>query len=83
MADILVQNAVESVKTAIYDNASGYNYNDLFGKSLADRVNELISDNASAGPYSSAGGGSLYLCDLSDPNKISKLTVGIKSEINN
>ena len=72
MADILVQNAVESVKTAIYDNASGYNYNDLFGKSLADRVNELITDNPSAGPYTSAGGATLYLCDLSDPSKISK-----------
>ena len=73
MADILVQNAVEAVKTAIEDNASGYNYTQLFGKSLADRVNELITANASAGPYApSQGAGSLYLCDLSDPNKISK-----------
>ena len=72
MADILVQNAVEAVKTAIEDNASGYNYTQLLGKSLADRVNELITANASTGPFASGGSGSLYLCDLSDPNKISK-----------
>ena len=75
MADILVQNAVESIKTAIEDGASGYNYTTILGDTLANIVKAAMITSATQGPYTvDASAASAYICDLSDSDKISKCT---------
>ena len=67
MADIIVQNAISKVEEAISAGASGINYKGVFGKSLLDKVKELIEANPTSGVYTVGGGsGGRYLCDLSN-----------------
>ena len=74
MADILVQNAVEQIKTAIANNSTGYNWPTILGDTLPNVVKAAIDTTPTVGPYSAASGGgsSVYLCDLSHTSKISK-----------
>ena len=65
MADIIVQNAIGKVEAAISAGASGIDYKGVFGKSLLDKVKELIEANETDGVYAVGGGASgRYLCDL-------------------
>jgi hypothetical protein len=66
MADILVQNVIKQVTTAIQANSSGLDYATLFGTSLKAELESIIRAAPTTGPYSSyaGGAGSLQLCDL-------------------
>ncbi len=75
MADILVQNAVEQVKSAIANSSSGYNYTEMVGDTLTNVVKAAIEASPTVGPYTTSGGSSSsFLCDLSHTNKISRCT---------
>ena len=66
MADLLVQNAVEAVKTAIASSGSGYDWNTILGRSLNAEVKAIIEGLATNGPYTTSSSTSRYLCDLSE-----------------
>ena len=66
MADIIVQNAIGKVTEAINSGASGINYNGVFGKSLLDKVKEVMEANSTSGVYSVGSAGGRQLCDLSN-----------------
>jgi hypothetical protein len=72
MADIIVQNALKTVVDAIQDSAQKFNYSGSLGVPLDSYLETLIRANITAGPFNSittpATG---YLCDLTDPTKIS------------
>lgn len=73
MADILVQNVIKKVTSAIQANASGLDYGTLFGQSLKAELESIIRAAPTVGPYSSytGGSGSLYICDLSAVTRLS------------
>ena len=68
MADILVQNAVQQLKNAIVEGSTGFNYNEIFGRSLADELKAAFEEFPDAGPYAGTGSGgvSKCLCTLSE-----------------
>jgi len=68
MADILVQNAVNKLKDAIVEGSTGFNYNQIFGRSLADELKAAFEEFPDAGPYAGTGSGgvSKCLCTLSE-----------------
>ena len=72
MADIIVQNAIDSVKLAIQESATKFNYAGSLGQSLEDYIRTIITANITGGPFASlAIAPTGYLCDLSDVCKIS------------
>ena len=72
MADIIVQNAIESIKTAIQESAQKFNYAGTLGMPLDDFLETIIRANITNGPYSAlAVAPTGFLCDLTDQCKIS------------
>ena len=65
MADIIVQNAIGKVTEAINSGASGINYSGVFGKSLLDKVKEVMEASSTSGVYTVGSAGGRQLCDLS------------------
>ena len=60
MADIIVQNAIGKVTEAINSGASGINYSGVFGKSLIDKVKEVMEAYSTSGVYTVGSACLLY-----------------------
>jgi hypothetical protein len=72
MADIIVQNAIDSVKTAIQESAQKFNYAGTLGQPLEAYLETLIRANITGGPYNNLiAPATGFLCDLTDMSKIS------------
>ena len=74
MADLLVQNAIEKVGESISNlkSPAAISYSSIFGVSLKNKLCAVMKASETCGPFTPASGGaSLYLCDLTDVNKIS------------
>jgi hypothetical protein len=72
MADIIVQNAIESIKTAIQESAQKFNYAGTLGMPLEDFLETIIRANITNGPYSALTAAPTgFLCDLTDVGKLS------------
>ena len=66
MADILVQNAIDKVASAVAGGAGKIDYRTVFnGLSMKQKVKEIIDANPGTGPYE-VGSGGAKLCDLTD-----------------
>ena len=72
MADLLVQNAVNSVKTAINQSSTKIKYSDALGKSLSQALYDYIVANPIPGDlYDSFLSPTGNLCELSLISNIS------------
>ena len=75
MADIIVQNAIDSVKTAIQESAQKFNYAGTLGQPLGAYLETIIRANITTGPYAAlALAPTGFLCDLTAMTKISSCT---------
>jgi hypothetical protein len=75
MADIIVQNAIDSVKTAIQESAQKFNYAGTLGQPLGTYLETIIRANITGGPYAAlALAPTGFLCDLTAMTKISSST---------
>jgi len=75
MADIIVQNGINKVASAVIQVGSNIDYVTLLGESLASRLTAIINANTTIGsPYYSTIATTKLLCDLSSAGFISKCT---------
>ena len=66
MADILVQNAIDKVASAVSSGAGKIDYRAVFGGlSMKQKVKAIIDANPGNGPYA-VGSGGATLCTLTD-----------------
>ena len=74
MADLLVQNASAELNKAITASGTRVSWSTMLGAELRAYLKAQITAFPNAGPYYTAAASVLYLCDLSDPNKVANCT---------
>lgn len=89
MTNILVQNAIIDVAKQIETNnasgggSGGVDYNGTLGATLSNYVCGIMYEYYTSGPcYSTGGGGSCYICDLSKLNNISDFSANFSGSGN-